>query len=274
MEFSKHVYEVASYWFSGSWWKSTGIIHVGLFCIGVRVFFFFFFFFLFLTWGHWVSLGFPGFSHCHPNNPFVPQWYKWVYECNGINIFMRWTWWKTKCYIQQGEAEFNGTFHLSPNENICSIAQKQKQKQKKKKKKKNSPCLYLNKISTVTPPPILAPIYRIKLSALWHVRLRKKVQAFAGFYFPQIDNQITKHTKVKPRLAPFMDTGVVSKFEKHTQTHPHTHPPHTPTQHNTPQQNKNPQFIAWEKAKCNQIPLVLRRNASKYSFRCMRRAGT
>ena len=27
-----------------------------------------------------------------------------------------------KCSIQRGEAELNGTFHLSPNVNICSIA--------------------------------------------------------------------------------------------------------------------------------------------------------
>ena len=26
-----------------------------------------------------------------------------------------------KCSIQRSEAELNGTFHLSPNENICSI---------------------------------------------------------------------------------------------------------------------------------------------------------
>ena len=26
------------------------------------------------------------------------------------------------CSIQRGEAELNGTFHLSPNEIICSIA--------------------------------------------------------------------------------------------------------------------------------------------------------
>ena len=38
-----------------------------------------------------------------------------VYECNGTNIFMRW---KMKCSIQRGEAKLNGTFHLSPNENI------------------------------------------------------------------------------------------------------------------------------------------------------------
>ena len=31
-----------------------------------------------------------------------------------------------KCSIQRGEAEMNGTFHLSPNENICSIARKKK----------------------------------------------------------------------------------------------------------------------------------------------------
>ena len=42
-----------------------------------------------------------------------------VYECNGTNIFMRW---KMKCAIQRSEAELNGTFHLSVNENICSIA--------------------------------------------------------------------------------------------------------------------------------------------------------
>ena len=46
-----------------------------------------------------------------------------VYECNGTNIFMRW---KMKCSIQRGEAELNGTFHLSPNENICSIARMRK----------------------------------------------------------------------------------------------------------------------------------------------------
>ena len=27
-----------------------------------------------------------------------------------------------KCSIQRGEVELNGTFHLLPNENICSIA--------------------------------------------------------------------------------------------------------------------------------------------------------
>ena len=30
------------------------------------------------------------------------------------------------CSIQQGKAELNGTFHLSQNENICSIAQMRK----------------------------------------------------------------------------------------------------------------------------------------------------
>ena len=46
-----------------------------------------------------------------------------VYECNGTNIFMRW---KMKCSIQRGEAEMNGTFHLSPNESIFSISQMRK----------------------------------------------------------------------------------------------------------------------------------------------------
>ena len=31
-----------------------------------------------------------------------------------------------KCYIQRDEAELSGTFHLLPNENICSIARKKK----------------------------------------------------------------------------------------------------------------------------------------------------
>ena len=31
-----------------------------------------------------------------------------------------------KCSIQRGEAELNGTFHLSLNENICSIARMRK----------------------------------------------------------------------------------------------------------------------------------------------------
>ena len=31
-----------------------------------------------------------------------------------------------KCSIQRGETELNGTFHLSPNENICSIARMRK----------------------------------------------------------------------------------------------------------------------------------------------------
>ena len=31
-----------------------------------------------------------------------------------------------KCSIQRGKAELNGTFHLSPNENICSIARMRK----------------------------------------------------------------------------------------------------------------------------------------------------
>ena len=31
-----------------------------------------------------------------------------------------------KCSIQRGEAELNGTFHLSPNEHICSIARMRK----------------------------------------------------------------------------------------------------------------------------------------------------
>ena len=41
------------------------------------------------------------------------------YEYNGTNIFMRC---KIECFIQQGEAKLNRTFHLSPNENISTIA--------------------------------------------------------------------------------------------------------------------------------------------------------
>ena len=32
-----------------------------------------------------------------------------------------------KCSIQRGEAALNGTFHLSPNENICSTVRMRKQ---------------------------------------------------------------------------------------------------------------------------------------------------
>ena len=46
-----------------------------------------------------------------------------VYECSGTNIFIRW---KMKCSIQRGKAKLNGTFHLSPNENICSNARMKK----------------------------------------------------------------------------------------------------------------------------------------------------
>ena len=41
------------------------------------------------------------------------------HSCNGTNIFIRW---KLKCTIQLGLASLNGTFHLSPYENICTIA--------------------------------------------------------------------------------------------------------------------------------------------------------
>ena len=41
------------------------------------------------------------------------------HSCNGTNIFIRW---KMKCTIQLGFASLNGTFHLSPHENICTIA--------------------------------------------------------------------------------------------------------------------------------------------------------
>ena len=40
------------------------------------------------------------------------------YECDGTDIFMSW---KIKCSIQRGEAKLNRTFHISPNENICTI---------------------------------------------------------------------------------------------------------------------------------------------------------
>ena len=40
------------------------------------------------------------------------------YSCNGTNIFILW---KMKCTIQLSLASLNGTFHLSPHENICTI---------------------------------------------------------------------------------------------------------------------------------------------------------
>ena len=39
--------------------------------------------------------------------------------CNGTNTFIQW---KTKCSIKLGFASLNGTFHLSPHENICTTA--------------------------------------------------------------------------------------------------------------------------------------------------------
>ena len=41
-------------------------------------------------------------------------------ESDGTDIFMRL---KMECAIQRGEANLNRTFHISPNENICTIAQ-------------------------------------------------------------------------------------------------------------------------------------------------------
>ena len=42
------------------------------------------------------------------------------YECDGADIFMKR---KIECSIQRGEAKLNRTFHLLPNEDICTIAQ-------------------------------------------------------------------------------------------------------------------------------------------------------
>ena len=41
------------------------------------------------------------------------------YEWDGTDIFMRL---KIECSIQRDEAKFNRIFHLSPSENICTIA--------------------------------------------------------------------------------------------------------------------------------------------------------
>ena len=45
------------------------------------------------------------------------------YRPTGRYIIMRLM---MKCSIQRGEAELNGTLHLSPNENICFIARMRK----------------------------------------------------------------------------------------------------------------------------------------------------
>ena len=45
-----------------------------------------------------------------------------VYECNGTNILMRWRW----NIPFNWEAELNSAFHLSPHENICTIARMRK----------------------------------------------------------------------------------------------------------------------------------------------------
>ena len=41
------------------------------------------------------------------------------YECDGTEIFSRR---KMECSLQRGEAKLNRTFHISPDENICTIA--------------------------------------------------------------------------------------------------------------------------------------------------------
>ena len=41
------------------------------------------------------------------------------HSCDGTAIFI---WLKMKCSIQLGFASLNRTFHLSPHENICTIA--------------------------------------------------------------------------------------------------------------------------------------------------------
>ena len=50
---------------------------------------------------------------------YIKQIMNVSHSCNGTNIFIRW---KMKCTIQLGFASLNGTFHLSPHENICTIA--------------------------------------------------------------------------------------------------------------------------------------------------------
>ena len=40
------------------------------------------------------------------------------HECNGIDFYMRC---KMECSIQQSKAKFKRTFHLSLNENICTV---------------------------------------------------------------------------------------------------------------------------------------------------------
>ena len=43
------------------------------------------------------------------------------HSCNGTNIFIQR---KIKCTFQLGFALLNGSYHLSPHENICTIALK------------------------------------------------------------------------------------------------------------------------------------------------------
>ena len=50
---------------------------------------------------------------------YIKQIMNVSHSCNGTNIFIRW---KMKCTIQLCFASLNGTFHLSPQENISTIA--------------------------------------------------------------------------------------------------------------------------------------------------------
>ena len=50
---------------------------------------------------------------------YIKQIMNVSHSCSGTNIFI---WWNMKCTIQLVFASLNGTFHLSPHENICTSA--------------------------------------------------------------------------------------------------------------------------------------------------------
>ena len=74
----------------------------------------------YLSW-NWFSMLF--LLNLFKNLNFWTSYIKQIMKCLliraiGTNIFIRW---KMKCTVQLGFVSLNGTYHLSPHENICTI---------------------------------------------------------------------------------------------------------------------------------------------------------
>jgi hypothetical protein len=86
-----------------------------------------------------------------------------VYECDGTNIFMRW---KMECSIQRGDSRVEWTFHLSPNENILTIA----------RIKTFIICfisIYQNRLILLFQEQFIKAPFNIKIHTFWRMLYRK-----------------------------------------------------------------------------------------------------